>query len=222
MGYVLEQFLDGKDHVIAYDGHELNHAETRYITTEREVPAVVGSIKRYQPYLSCKKFYVYTDHGSLSWLMSVKDPTSCLAHWALSVQQYDFDIIHRLGITNGNAEALSHRRYYSTVSSPPLASTDFPVAVLGDACPGPNTLYDLQCKDRDLAAIVTYLESLNCWKVTVKHVHCYSQLTNSTLTVMQFFLIYGHLANAVLSCYAHRLLSRRLCVMNWSLLYMMI
>ena len=159
VGYVLGQFLDGKEHVIAYGGRELSHAETHYSTTEREALAVVDGIKRYQPYLSGKKFYVHTDHGSLSWLMSVKDPTGRLARWALRLQQYDFDIIHRPGVANGNADALSRRRYSSTVSSPPLTSIDFPVAVLGDSCPPPNILYDLQRKDPDLAAIIAYLES---------------------------------------------------------------
>ena len=159
MGYVLGQFLDGKEHVIAYGGCELSHAETHYSTTEREALAVVDGIKRYQPYLSGKKFYVHTDHGSLSWLMSVKDPTGRLARWALRLQQYDFDIIHRPWVANGNADALSRCRYSSTVSSPPLTSIDFPVAVLGGSCPPPNILYDLQRKDPDLAAIIAYLES---------------------------------------------------------------
>ena len=66
VGYILGQILDGKEHVIAYSGRELSHAETRYSTTEREALAVVDGIKRYQPYLSGKKFYVHTDHGSLS------------------------------------------------------------------------------------------------------------------------------------------------------------
>ena len=91
--------------------------------------------------------------------MSVKDPTGRHARWALRLQQYDFEIIHHPGPTNGNADALSRRCYSSTASSPPLASIDFPVAVLGDACPPPHILYDLQRKDRDLAAIIAYLES---------------------------------------------------------------
>ena len=46
MGYVLGKFFDGKEHVIAYCGRELSHAETRYSTTEREALAVVDGIKR--------------------------------------------------------------------------------------------------------------------------------------------------------------------------------
>ena len=155
VSFVLGQCLDGKEHVCIYSGRELSHAETSYSTIEREALAVVDGIKRYQSYLSDSKFYVHTDHGSLSWLLNMKDPTSRLARWVLCLQQYDFDIIHRPGVTNGKTDALSRRCYSSTVSSHPLASIDFPVAVLGDSCPPPHILYDLQRKDHDLAAIAS-------------------------------------------------------------------
>ena len=81
LGYILGQYIDGNESVIAYGGRELCLAETRYSTTEREALAVVDGIKHYQPYPSCTKLYVHTDHGSLSWLMKVKDPT----RWACSM-----------------------------------------------------------------------------------------------------------------------------------------
>ena len=92
IGYILGQFIDNKEIVILYGGRELNIAETRYSTTEHEALAVVDGIKRYQPYLYGGTFYVHSDHGSLSWLMKVKDPTGRLARWALQLQQYDFEI----------------------------------------------------------------------------------------------------------------------------------
>lgn len=135
--------MDGKEHVIAYGGRELNSAEVRYGTTECEAFAVVDSIKRYEPYLSDTNFYLHSDHGSLSWLMRVKDSTGRLARWALRLQQYDFEIIHRSGAANGNADALS-RRDYSTTScytSPTISTIDLPVAVVVDH---PCTLYKFQ------------------------------------------------------------------------------
>ena len=166
--------------------------------TEHKALAVVDGIKRYQTYLSGKQFYVHTNHGSLSWLISMKDPTGRLAHWALPLQQYDFDIIHRPGVANGNADALSRRRYSSTVSSPPLVSIDFPVAVLGDSCPPPNIPYDLQHNDPDPAAIIAYLKSSKLPESDSK-AHALLLLTRSTLTVMDFFAIYGHLVNVMLT-----------------------
>ena len=139
---------------MAYGGRELNNAEKRYSTTEREALAVVDGIKRYQPYLHGRKFFVHTDHSSLSWLMNVKDPTGRLARWALQLQQYDFDIVYRPGPSNNNADALSRRSYSSTTVSglsPPMASIRHP-------CPAPPQLTKLQREDRDLFAIIEYLE----------------------------------------------------------------
>lgn len=41
-----------------------------------------------------------TDHHSLKWLKSLKDPTSRLAKWFLSFSEYDFDIQYRKGSLN--------------------------------------------------------------------------------------------------------------------------
>ena len=161
IGYVLGQKIDGKEHVVAYGGRELNLAETRYSTTEREALAVVDGIKRYQPYLSGAKFYVHTDHGSLSWLMNVKDPTGRLARWALQLQQYDFEILHRPGSSNGNADALSRRAYPSSEPLEPsdlMPSVSLPVASIDQPIPSIQSLHKLQRQDKDLSDIIQYLE----------------------------------------------------------------
>ena len=159
LGYVLGQCIKGQEHVIAYGGRELNHAETNYSTTEREALAVVAGVKRYQSYLSGTKFYIHTDHGSLSWLMRIKDPTSRLARWALQLQQYDFAIIHRAGTSNGNADALSRRSYVAPLSVLQENPIILPVGVIEPPCPPTPTLYSLQRQDSDLAPIIQYLET---------------------------------------------------------------
>ena len=96
LGYILIQTIEGRQHVVSYGGHELNAAEKHYSTSEHEALAVVDGTKCYRPYLFGAKFLVHTDHGSLSWLMNVKDPTGRLAQSSLQLQQYNFDIIHYL------------------------------------------------------------------------------------------------------------------------------
>ena len=107
IGFTLAQIQNGKEVVIAYNGRGLNQAEQNYSTTEREALALVEGIKKFQPYLHNHKFTVVTDHSSLRWLMNVKDPSGRLARWALLLQQFDFNIVHRPCRIHGNADCLS-------------------------------------------------------------------------------------------------------------------
>ena len=109
--------------------------------------------------MSGKKFFVHTDHGSLSWLMRVKDPTGRLARWALRLQQYDFEIIHHPGVANGNPDALSRPVYSTSPSAHKVSSLDLQVAVVDHPCPPPSTLHELRRHDKDLADIIQYLEA---------------------------------------------------------------
>ena len=52
-------------------------------------------------------FVVQTDHRSLVWLDKLKDKNMRLVRWSLVLQQYSFKVIHRAGLCNGNASALS-------------------------------------------------------------------------------------------------------------------
>ena len=90
--------------------------------------------------------------------MKVKDPTGRLARWALHLQQYDFEIIHRPGVQNGAADALS-RRKYSCPDNAFAPAAGFPVAVIDHPCPSPVDLRALQRQDIDLSPIITYLET---------------------------------------------------------------
>ena len=98
----LGQIQNGRSRevVIAYAGRSLNSAELSYSATEKEALAVIEGIKKFQPHLHGRKFTVHTDHHALKWLMTIKDVTGRLARWSLFIQQFDFDIKHRPGVTN--------------------------------------------------------------------------------------------------------------------------
>ena len=112
MGFTLAQIQNGKEVFIAYNGRGLNKAEQNFCTTEREALALVEGIKKFQPYLH-NKFTVVTDHSSLRWLMNVKDASGRLARWALLLQQFYFNIVHRPCRIHGNADCLSRRPHDS-------------------------------------------------------------------------------------------------------------
>lgn len=107
IGAVLSQGNIGSDRPIAYASRTLSATETRYSTIEKELLAIVWATKYFRPYLYGRKFTIYTDHRPLIWLMNVKDPNSKLTRWRLKLEEYDYEIIHKKGKYNTNADALS-------------------------------------------------------------------------------------------------------------------
>lgn len=95
IGAVLTQVIEGEEMVICYLSRSLSRNERNYSTTERECLAVIWSIEKLRPYLEGTKFTIITDHGSLVWLNNLKDLTGRLARWAVRLQQFQFDIVHR-------------------------------------------------------------------------------------------------------------------------------
>jgi len=109
LGAVLSQLNDkNKETVIAYASRSLTPAEKNYPITEQECLAIVWGIGHFHKYLVGQKFTVITDHSALKAIKDTRIPkVGRRARWTLELQQYDFDIKHRSGKTNGNADALS-------------------------------------------------------------------------------------------------------------------
>ena len=98
---------DGEEHPVAFASRALRGPELRYAPTEGECFAVVHFIEHFRPYLHGTHFTVEMDHWALKWLMSCEHRNGRLARWALKMQEYDFDVIHRKGALNANADAMS-------------------------------------------------------------------------------------------------------------------
>ena len=119
IGYILSQKdVTEKERVIAYGGRALRKSERNYPVTELEGLAIIEGIKAYHPYLANSHFMVVTDHIALKFLMNVKADTGRIARWALALQGYDFTVIHRKGVVNTNADALSRREYEKEEEEP--------------------------------------------------------------------------------------------------------
>lgn len=107
LGAVLSQNTDEGEKVICYLSRSLTKSERVFSSTEKECLAVIHAIEKLKPYLLGTKFTVITDHYSLKWLNNIKDPVGRIARWAVRLQQYDFDIIHRKGKEHAVPDALS-------------------------------------------------------------------------------------------------------------------
>jgi hypothetical protein len=87
-------------------------AERNYSTIEKELLSIVWSCKYFRQYLLGRKFTIVTDHRPLTWIFSVKDPSSRLLRWRLRLEEFDYEVKYKKGSSNTNADALS--RIYLT------------------------------------------------------------------------------------------------------------
>jgi hypothetical protein len=63
IGAVISQIVEGQELPIAYASRSLNKAERNYSTTDRELLAIVWSLKQFRLYLcNVSSFRVFTDH----------------------------------------------------------------------------------------------------------------------------------------------------------------
>lgn len=97
LGAVLSQKYEGKEHVICYLSRALTKNEAKFSVTEKECISVIWACEKLRCYLENTFFTIITDHHSLVWLNNLKNPTGRLGRWALRLQQFDFEIVHRPG-----------------------------------------------------------------------------------------------------------------------------
>jgi len=71
---VLSQGPAGHDLPVAYASRSLNKAENYYMTSEKELIAIVWATEYSRPYLYGRRFKIVDDHKPLVWVMNVKDP----------------------------------------------------------------------------------------------------------------------------------------------------
>ena len=109
LGCVLQQRQNGELKVIAYSSKTLQSSELNYCTTKKELYAIVYFIGLHAHYFSHTRFLVRTDHSSLQYWRRFKSPNSQLMRWLDFLQSFDFDVVARPGVKNGNADSLSRK-----------------------------------------------------------------------------------------------------------------
>jgi hypothetical protein len=110
IGAILGQLdEESKEYVIAYTSQSNNKVESNYFSYEGECLVVVWVVINFRPYLYGTNFFLYMDHQPIKWLMTNDKLTGKLARWALIFQEYEFKVIHQLGITHQNAYTMSRR-----------------------------------------------------------------------------------------------------------------
>jgi len=111
IGAVLSQVQNGLERVIAYASRSLSKLERNYCVTRKELLAIVCYTKTFRQYLLGRQFVVRTDHSALQWLRTTPELIGQQARWCEILEEFDFQIVHRLGRLHGNADAMSRRPY---------------------------------------------------------------------------------------------------------------
>ena len=105
-----------------------------------------------------------TDHNSLKWLYSFREPEGQVAWWLETIAEYDFSIIHRPGTKHTNADALSQSNHEHTDISQHCRISHYNVKQ-------PSEIQAAQRQDPKLLSVATWLEkdAIRCLKFAANH-----------------------------------------------------
>lgn len=107
IGSCLSQGTLPNDRPIYFFSKTLNESQRKYSTIEKELLAIVESIKAFRPYLYGRFFILITDHKPLCYLFNMRDYNTRLFRQKIELLDYNFKIIYRPGAQNHVADALS-------------------------------------------------------------------------------------------------------------------
>ena len=108
---VLSQVQDGQERLIAVFGRKTTQGESNYPPWKGELSAMVYGIRKAEHILRYRPFIANTDASALVHLKRLKALTGLLARWMQELQTYTFEVKHRPGVENGNADGVSRCDY---------------------------------------------------------------------------------------------------------------
>ena len=121
VGSILAQKCDnGKEHVIAYASKTLGKSERNWSTFDRELWAIIWSIRHFRHYLQGTEFLIVTDHKPLAGLRKIpldQDPTGKRGRWATEIETLEWSIVYKPGNSHKNADAMSRLLNVDQVSA---------------------------------------------------------------------------------------------------------
>ncbi|KAL8425993.1 hypothetical protein ACSSS7_008265 [Eimeria intestinalis] len=126
LGAVLLQPYEDGERVIAYASRSLVDHEKKWTATELEAAALVWALDTFRPYIDGIRVCVRTDHSPLEYIRSKRSPCRRLERWALRLQEYQFDVIHRPGTHQKHVDCLSRAPLPPAEGQRPMSLDEFP------------------------------------------------------------------------------------------------
>lgn len=129
VGAVLSQ----NRHPITFIYRTLSKTEQNYATNEKELLAIVWALQTLRNYLyGIADLTIYTDHQSLIYSISEKNPNSKLKRWKNLIAEYNAKILYKPGHQNIVADALSRQQINmnSSLSSSIHSRESSPVEII--------------------------------------------------------------------------------------------
>lgn len=108
-GVLVQQTQTGEEVPIAFFSRKLLPREIAYTITEKECLAMVNTVQHFQAYLLGAPFKIVTDHKALLAIPRTTSGEARVIHWALTLQPFDFTILHKPGKTHLDADGLSRQ-----------------------------------------------------------------------------------------------------------------
>ncbi len=101
LGGVSSQLLKNFFRPVSYFNKRLSKPQHKYLTSERELLAIVFAVEHFDFYM---RFKVITDHQPLRTLLTSDNMSARLARWLSRLQLFEFEIEYRPGKNQGNAD----------------------------------------------------------------------------------------------------------------------
>eukprot|EP00745_Piridium_sociabile_P043738 TRINITY_DN8997_c0_g2_i9.p1 TRINITY_DN8997_c0_g2~~TRINITY_DN8997_c0_g2_i9.p1 ORF type:complete len:902 (-),score=147.63 TRINITY_DN8997_c0_g2_i9:1001-3472(-) len=107
LGAVLLQEYEDVLHPVIFASRKLLQREKNYSTIERECLAIVWAVQKFIRFLWGVRFVLQTDHRPLTFLRSSSFKNARIMRWALSLQEFAFEVQPVPGPANTFADMLS-------------------------------------------------------------------------------------------------------------------
>ncbi len=104
---ILSQKQNGEEKFIGAAARKCNQAEQNYPSHKGELAAAIMGMRKFEHILRFKPFVLRTDSRCMQFLGSLKEVRGIYARWLNFLQGFDFQVVHRPGAKNQNADALS-------------------------------------------------------------------------------------------------------------------